>query len=72
MVLIFGNYALFRCVGNTKMTFQTAKGVEKHLLITPLVKENITAGIVEGSFALNASLNLFLEVHKDDLLGFVM
>ena len=54
-----------------KMTFQTVKAVENRLLITLPVKENITAGIVDGYFALTVSLSQFQAVLKDALPEFV-
>ena len=55
-----------------KMTFQTVKAVENRLLITLLVKENITAGIVDEYFALIVSLSQFQAVLKDAQPEFVM
>ena len=63
---------LYRYVGNMKMTFQTVKAVENRLLITLPVKENITAGIVDGYFALIVSLSQFQAVLKDAVPEFVM
>jgi len=55
-----------------KMTFQTVKAVENCLLTTLPVKENITAGIVDGYFALIVSLSQFQAVLKDALPEFAM
>ena len=65
-------FKLLRYDGNMKMTFQTVKVVGNRLLITLPVKENITAGIVDGYFALIVSLSQFQAVLKDALQEFVM